>query len=190
MPDNRSHILNVALNLFAERGYDAVGVQDIALAAGITKPTLYHYFGSKRGLVDAVIAEKSESLVQDVARASAYQGDIIKSITDVVRVFFDFAQAQPATYRLMLSMWFAPPASEYYPAISDLLFRLQASVEAMFLQASVQHGNMRGRQARYAVTLRGIIDTYVGLALRDAVRLDDEQLIYRVVHEFMYGIFS
>ena len=190
MPDNRTHILNVALQLFAERGYDAVGVQDIAVASGITKPTLYHYFGSKRGLVDAVIVEKSASLVSDLAQATVYQGDVVKSVTDVVRVFFAFAQARPAFYRLMLSMWFAPPASEYYPAISDLLFRLQTSVEAMFLQASLQHGNMRGRHARYAVTLRGIIDTYVGLALRETIRLDDEQLIYRIVHEFLHGIFS
>lgn len=190
MPDNRTHILNIALKLFAERGYDAVGVQDIVEAAGVTKPTLYHYFGSKRGLVEAVIAELSAPLVRDVAEASRYQGDVVNSVTGLVRVFFDFAQARPDVYRLLLSMWFAPPASEYSLAINDVLFRLQSSVEAMFLQASLQHGNMRGRHARYAVTLRGIIDTYVGLALREAIRLDDEQLIYRIVHEFLHGIFS
>ena len=41
---------------FYEKGYDAIGVQEIADAAGVTKPTLYHYFGSKYGLLQAVIS--------------------------------------------------------------------------------------------------------------------------------------
>lgn len=190
MPDNRTHILGVALKLFAEHGYDAVGVQDIVAAAGVTKPTLYHYFGSKRGLVDAVIAEGAASLVRDLADATVYYGDVVKSVTDVVRVFFNFAQGHPDFYRLMLTMWFAPPSSEYAPAIRELLFRLGANVEAMFLHAGAQHGNMRGRHTRYAITLTGVINTYIGLALQGDVRLDDEQLIYRIVHEFLHGIFS
>ena len=54
--DNRSKILSCALKLFSARGYDAVGVQEIVDAAGITKPTLYHYFGSKRGLLETLLA--------------------------------------------------------------------------------------------------------------------------------------
>ena len=50
--ENRDHILDCALRLFAARGYDAVGVQEIVELAGLTKPTLYHYFGSKRGLLE------------------------------------------------------------------------------------------------------------------------------------------
>ena len=42
--DNREKILNCALELFHARGYDAVGVQEIAETAGVTKPTLYYYF--------------------------------------------------------------------------------------------------------------------------------------------------
>lgn len=41
--DNREKILNCALELFHARGYDAVGVQEIAEMAGVTKPTLYYY---------------------------------------------------------------------------------------------------------------------------------------------------
>ena len=48
--DNRQKIRDQALSLFAARGYEAVGVEQIARAAGVTKPTLYHYFGSKENL--------------------------------------------------------------------------------------------------------------------------------------------
>ena len=43
--DNRQLIMEKALELFCARGYDAVGVQEIAEQSGITKPTLYYYFG-------------------------------------------------------------------------------------------------------------------------------------------------
>ena len=42
--DNKETIMTCALDLFYARGYDGVGVQEIADAAGITKPTLYYYF--------------------------------------------------------------------------------------------------------------------------------------------------
>ena len=57
--DNRMNILEKALHLFYEKGYDAIGVQEIADAAGVAKPTLYHYFGSKYGLLQAVAMEGS-----------------------------------------------------------------------------------------------------------------------------------
>ena len=52
--DNREAILSEALHLFYVRGYDAVGVQEIVDAAGVTKPTLYYYFGSKKGLLETL----------------------------------------------------------------------------------------------------------------------------------------
>ena len=50
--DNRETILETALDLFYTRGYDAVGVQEIAERSGVTKPTLYYYFKSKYGLLE------------------------------------------------------------------------------------------------------------------------------------------
>ena len=55
-----SVLIERALELFAARGYDAVGVQEIVEAAGMTKPTLYHWFGSKQGLLRAALASREE----------------------------------------------------------------------------------------------------------------------------------
>ena len=49
--DTRESLLDEALKLFSTRGYEAVGVQEVALRAGVTKPSLYHHFGSKERLV-------------------------------------------------------------------------------------------------------------------------------------------
>ena len=48
--DRRQEILNLAAELFAQRGYEAVGVRQIADAAGILAGSLYHHFPSKRDL--------------------------------------------------------------------------------------------------------------------------------------------
>ena len=52
---NRAELIDRALELFAAYGYDGVGVQNVCEAAGVTKPTLYHYFQSKRGLLEALM---------------------------------------------------------------------------------------------------------------------------------------
>ena len=46
----RERLLREALRLFTERGYAATTVREIVAAAGVTKPVLYYYFGSKEGL--------------------------------------------------------------------------------------------------------------------------------------------
>ena len=54
----KNQILEISTALFAEKGYDAVGVQEIVDKSGITKPTLYYYFGSKKGLLEFIVREK------------------------------------------------------------------------------------------------------------------------------------
>ena len=55
--ENREMIMRCAKTLFYAKGYDAVGVQEIVDKAGVTKPTLYYYFGSKLGLLKTLIEE-------------------------------------------------------------------------------------------------------------------------------------
>ncbi|MEZ4517461.1 MAG: helix-turn-helix domain-containing protein [Chloroflexota bacterium] len=190
MADNRSNIMEVALRLFAAHGYDAVGVQQIVDEAGVTKPTLYHYFQSKRGLFETLLEEKSAPLLADLEKATRYERNILQSLTQVTQLYFDFMKHQPVFYRLMLASWYMPPSSEIYQPVSDIHRRQFAMIEQMFLDAVPDHGNMRGRHKQYAVSLRGMIDTYAGLALQGYIELDDSQTVYRIVHQFMHGIFS
>src|SRR6185369_5769364 len=49
-PAVRDRLLNVALQLFAQKGFESTSVREIASAAEVTKPTIYYYFKSKEGL--------------------------------------------------------------------------------------------------------------------------------------------
>jgi AcrR family transcriptional regulator len=141
--DNRSKILSSALRLFAARGYDAVGVQEIAESAGVTKPTLYHYFGSKRGLLETLLSERFAGLYQALLQAAVYRGDLPRTLEEIARVYFGYAAEQRLFYRWQLAMWFAPPQSEVLVAVSRWNEQQQQILEAVFIRAAEDHGNMR-----------------------------------------------
>jgi len=187
--DNRSRILDCALRLFASRGYDAVGVQEIVDAAGITKPTLYHYFGSKQGLLDALLEEYFGQLNASIREAAVYSGDLSLTLAKIVTAFFHFANQHPTFYRLELALWFTPPDSTPHQAVARWNQDQYETVEGLFQQAAVDHGNMRGRHRAYAVSLIGAINSYIALGLNGYTKLD-EPLIVQALHQFQYGIYS
>ena len=187
--DNRTALLNAALDLFATRGYDAVGVQEICEAVGVTKPTLYHYFGSKQGLLQALLTGYFQELNRQVQEAAHYSGDLTLNLTRLAQTFFNFACQNPTFYRMQLSMWFAPKDSEPFHLVAEWNRQQYGLVEEMFLLASNDHGNMKGRHHAYAATFIGMLNTYIGMWLNGFAELDDA-LVYRVVHQFEHGIYS
>jgi len=187
--DNRTAILDIALDLFSRKGYEAVGVQEIVDAAELTKPTLYHYFGSKLGLLRSVLERDFSLLAIELEEPLAYQHDLPKTLEDLARSYFAFAGRHPAFYRMQLSMQFAPPDSEPHQAVQPFNLHQHQSLSGLFEQVALDHGNMRNRQQIYAVTFLGMVNTYIALALNGQITLD-EPMIHRATHQFMHGIFS
>ena len=187
--DNRSLILTQALELFAARGYDAIGVQEIAEAAGVTKPTLYHYFGSKHGLLQALLETYHTPLTEAVRQAADYHGDLPLSLTLLARAYFEAARQHPVFYRLQLALNFSARQSEAFLLAKGYNEQQYAYVEALFEAAVRDHGNMRGRQRVYAALFVGELNTCIGLWLNGYTELD-EALVYRTVHQFQHGIYS
>ncbi len=62
--ERRAQLLALGLELFSERAYDAISIDEIALAAGISKGLLYHYFPTKRDFYAAAIREASRQLLE------------------------------------------------------------------------------------------------------------------------------
>lgn len=183
--DNRTNILACALQLFAWRGYDAVGVQEIVDMAGITKPTLYHYFGSKRGLLDTLVSEQLGELFDALDRAALDDGDLSLTLGRIVAAYFDYARSHRPFYRLQLSAWFAPPDSELFGALSHSFQRQHDLLEGVF--AAGARGGIRGREHAVPAIFLGLINAYIGLALTSYAPLE-EDLVYSVVHHFLHGI--
>src|SRR5271155_5534856 len=67
----RRQLIAVALELFAVRGYRATTMDDIAEAAGVTKPLVYQHFSSKRALYLELVESVSAELLGAIAEATA-----------------------------------------------------------------------------------------------------------------------
>jgi AcrR family transcriptional regulator len=67
----REQLLDMALKLFASRGFNATTMEDIAEAAGVTKPLLYQHFDSKRALYLELADSVADSLVEAIGKAVA-----------------------------------------------------------------------------------------------------------------------
>src|SRR5277367_3342176 len=66
----RQQLVAVALELFAERGYRPTTMDDIAEAAGVTKPLLYQHFSSKRALYLELVDAVSDELLAAIGEAT------------------------------------------------------------------------------------------------------------------------
>jgi len=67
----REQILDVAVQVFAKRGYHGASMNDVADAAGVTKPVLYQHFDSKQDLYLALLDEVGRRLLNAIAKATA-----------------------------------------------------------------------------------------------------------------------
>jgi AcrR family transcriptional regulator len=67
----KEEILDVAAALFAERGFDAVSLTDIAAAVGLSKATLYHYFSRKEEILGTIVVTTIRELNAHIGKAIA-----------------------------------------------------------------------------------------------------------------------
>lgn len=187
--NNRETILENALILFASFGYDATGVQEICDQSGITKPTLYHYFRSKRGLMEALLKENFAPYIARLKDACEYRRDLPQNIAEILRSTFRFADSNLLFYKLQFSMRNAPARGEAYDIIKPWIKAQHEPVFTLFSEAEKDNGNMRGRAQSYTITLLGMANAYVQQAVEEDIALNDN-LAYQARQQFMYGIFS
>lgn len=74
--ETRKRLLEAATELFSAGGFEAVSTREIAAAAKTTLPSIPHYFGSKEGLYEAVLAAIAEELSQRLASASKHAMEV------------------------------------------------------------------------------------------------------------------
>ena len=120
--DNRQLIMNSALTLFYESGYDAVGVQQIVDSAGVSKPTLYYYFGSKQGLLEALLNEHFQPMEQKLIEASETGKNIPEKLYRIARAFFNGASEDPKFHMLMMALFYSGRKSEGFRTVYPMFF--------------------------------------------------------------------
>lgn len=190
--DNRENILKSALHLFYAKGYDAVGVQEIAEAAQVTKPTLYHYFGSKYGLLESLIDRYYSAFADTLETAAVYEGDLPLTLYRTAKTYFQLVAGNKEFYKLVMSMMYSGEESDSYKASAGIRRHQHRLFTRLFEQAGDIIGNMNGRQEQYAVTFIGFLNHYLlywfGRDNGHGDSISDEQA-FAVVHQFLHGIY-
>jgi len=189
-PTKRDLILERSLTLFSSRGFNGVGVEELATAAGVTKPTLYHYFGNKQGLLETLLCERYDPFLDDLAIAATYhRRDLTRSLTNVVTTFLAFGQHEAKLYRMVLA---AGMTARDDLATQQMATRLDTQdhlLRTMFAAASEDYGNMAGRHHLAAGSLQGTIFAYLQLGASGEMELDDGA-VWRLIQQFSHGIYS
>nr|WP_306999314.1 TetR/AcrR family transcriptional regulator [Amycolatopsis thermophila] len=94
-------MLEVAEAVFAERGFAAASMDEIAERVGVSKPMLYEYFNSKEGLLLATVAHARAELREVTERAVAGQTDAREALRSGLRAFFVFARERRQGWSLL-----------------------------------------------------------------------------------------
>jgi AcrR family transcriptional regulator len=87
----RAKLMRAAAELFYEAGVPTTGVNEISARAGVGKQTLYQHFGSKDGLLEAVLTERSERVVRwlrEAATASDDPRERVLAVFDALRGWY------------------------------------------------------------------------------------------------------
>lgn len=196
--DVKQNILDSALDLFSAKGYEGVAVSELTAAAGITKPTLYYYFGSKEGLFDAVCRGNYDRLNKVISNSATYHAnpenyyeDIYKTLYNVVSAYFFFAFENVVFYRLTMANLYMPCSSAVYEVVQKYHFEQYKVIGRMFQNMANHHGNLGGKDKQLAWSFIGAINTYIGLKFNNISDKEPEvDTVKELVHQFMHGIYA
>jgi AcrR family transcriptional regulator len=98
----RQQLFEVARERFAQQGFHATSMDEIAEAAGVTKPVLYQHFPSKRALYVELLEETGRQLLSTLADATARAGSLRERVELGFRAYFRFAVGNRSAFLFLL----------------------------------------------------------------------------------------
>jgi AcrR family transcriptional regulator len=116
----REAILDAALTVFAERGYEAARLEDMAKRAGVAKGTVYLYFKDKQALLEALVRGAVTPMLGQVAEAAAAPG--MKPL-DVLDFFFALFQKEVLGTKRKLLLRLIMSEGPRFPALAEFYYR-------------------------------------------------------------------
>jgi AcrR family transcriptional regulator len=134
-------ILRVAEEVFAERGFQATTMEDIAERVGVTKPLIYEYFGSKEGLLSACIT-RARTQLRVATEAAWFEVGADAPLEVVfragVRAFFEFIDEHATAFVLIQQE--GAVASQASPLIESIREQQSTATMATFRRAPALAG--------------------------------------------------
>jgi AcrR family transcriptional regulator len=160
---SNDRILKKALELFSEKGYDATSVREICEAAGITKPTLYYFYGSKEGVYRAIVEGALERFRGELVVALGADGGIRDRLVRMARAYVDAAAREPDLARFVMALIHNPPqsapATDFVGFYGGILKTLADAIDAAVGRGEVAPGPT---EVRLLVFMGGLGEAMAG----------------------------
>jgi AcrR family transcriptional regulator len=130
--DRERLILTAAGEAFGARGFHGSSMDDIAHAAGITKPLLYRYFGSKEGLYAAYVRMSGEGLLRTLRTAATREDPQDVRLRAGLRAFLAYVEEHRERWTVLHGEASAPVGAEVSHQVARLRGRLVSMLQRTF----------------------------------------------------------
>jgi AcrR family transcriptional regulator len=100
-PERRETLIRAASELFAQRGYDHVSLDQVAERAGVTKVIVYRHFGSKKDLYLQLLGVHRDQLLGTLATGMAAEGPLADRVPSVADAWFSYVEINPFAWKML-----------------------------------------------------------------------------------------
>ncbi|MFD3699741.1 TetR/AcrR family transcriptional regulator [Streptomyces sp. NPDC058646] len=174
--ERRQQLIGVALELFSHRSPDDVSIDEIAAAAGISRPLVYHYFPGKLSLYEAALRRAADELAQRFVEPR--EGPLGARLLRVMGRFFAFVDEHGPGFSALMRGGPAAGSSRANAMIDEVR---QAAYEQIITHIGVEHP-----PARLELVVRSWVSLAESTALiwLDGRRIPRAELELQLVHDF------
>ncbi|MFD7130137.1 TetR/AcrR family transcriptional regulator [Streptomyces sp. NPDC059894] len=183
--ERRQQLIGVALDLFARRSPDEVSIDEIAAAAGISRPLVYHYFPGKLSLYEAALKRASEDLAGRFTEP--HEGPLGARLLRVMHRYFDFVDEHGPGFSALMRGGPAVPADQVRSmGHVSTTNALVDSVRQAAYEQILAHLEVADPPARLELVIRSWISLAESTALLwlDGRRIPRAELEVQLVHDF------
>jgi len=128
----REQLISIGRQLFAERGFDATSIEEVAARAKVSKPVVYEHFGGKEGLYAVVVDREVRSLLDRIA-AALTAGHPRELLEQAALALLDYIEEETAGFRVLVRE--APVMSQtgnFSSVLNDVAHRVEHILGAEF----------------------------------------------------------
>jgi AcrR family transcriptional regulator len=170
-------ILEATQAILLREGVEGLSIRRVSERCGYSAPTIYHHFGDKRGLVDALLEERFR-VAYEVMSAIPEGGDPAGHLREMSRAFIAFARENPGHYRLLMEPGLRGP--EPIPSADAARALVREDLEELSRRGSLATSDIDAAFHVLWAMLHGLISLEISRAVEDIPRGLDE-LTFEVV---------
>jgi AcrR family transcriptional regulator len=171
-------LCETALRLFALKGYASTSVNEIVEAAGVTKPMLYYYYGSKERLARRIVIEPAEALAEELEAIEHSDRTAVEKEIAWMRAQLAFCRETPDRARFVFALYFGPLGADLAEAVGRIGERSKQIIRRIVVQRPDLAGWTDARLDDYVRAIQGqMLSTIIDMLYTcEPTSLHDEPL--------------